>query len=71
MDLTIDTVDRESAAQSIEIVERKGLGHPDTLCDAIAGDWRIRSVSDAHPGISPEQCDRDRRRRSAEARWFS
>src|SRR3972149_7589402 len=24
------------AAQPVEIVERKGLGHPDTLCDALA-----------------------------------
>jgi S-adenosylmethionine synthetase len=24
------------AAQSIEIVERKGMGHPDTICDALA-----------------------------------
>ena len=23
-------------AQEIEIVERKGLGHPDTICDAVA-----------------------------------
>lgn len=23
-------------AQSLEIVERKGRGHPDTICDAIA-----------------------------------
>src|SRR3989344_4338834 len=25
-----------AAAQPVEIVERKGLGHPDTLCDALA-----------------------------------
>jgi len=24
------------AEQAIEIVERKGLGHPDTICDALA-----------------------------------
>jgi S-adenosylmethionine synthetase len=36
MDLTIDTVVPDSAARSVEVVERKGLGHPDTLCDAIA-----------------------------------
>jgi S-adenosylmethionine synthetase len=25
-----------AAAQPVEIIERKGLGHPDTLCDALA-----------------------------------
>ena len=24
------------AAQPVEIVERKGVGHPDTICDALA-----------------------------------
>ena len=24
------------ASQSVEVVERKGLGHPDTMCDALA-----------------------------------
>ena len=27
---------RQSRAQPVEIVERKGLGHPDTVCDALA-----------------------------------
>lgn len=36
MDLIIDTVEPDASRQSVEIVERKGLGHPDTLCDAIA-----------------------------------
>ena len=37
MELVIRT--RESGApgsQPVEIVERKGLGHPDTICDGIA-----------------------------------
>ena len=28
----------EPAARDVEIVERKGLGHPDTICDALAED---------------------------------
>lgn len=28
--------DRAAWAQPVEVVERKGLGHPDTLCDALA-----------------------------------
>ncbi len=35
MDLNLHT-EREPDAGEIEIVERKGRGHPDTLCDAIA-----------------------------------
>jgi S-adenosylmethionine synthetase len=26
----------EGAAEMVEVVERKGLGHPDTICDALA-----------------------------------
>ena len=36
MDVIVDTVDAGSAHREVEVVERKGLGHPDTLCDAIA-----------------------------------
>ncbi|MDR4487044.1 MAG: methionine adenosyltransferase [Nitrospirales bacterium] len=37
-------------AQSLEIVERKGLGHPDTMCDAIA-----EAISmELSPGLSPD-----------------
>lgn len=36
MDLVIDTIDAKRAARRVEVVERKGLGHPDTLCDAVA-----------------------------------
>ncbi|HEX9131641.1 MAG TPA: methionine adenosyltransferase [Ktedonobacteraceae bacterium] len=37
MDLVIRTVASTSPAfQEIEVVERKGLGHPDTICDAVA-----------------------------------
>lgn len=35
--LTITTLDSTShASQPVEIVERKGIGHPDTVCDALA-----------------------------------
>jgi len=27
-------------SQSVEIVERKGIGHPDTICDALAEELR-------------------------------
>jgi S-adenosylmethionine synthetase len=30
-----------SAAQEVEIVERKGLGHPDTICDALAEEFSV------------------------------
>lgn len=36
VDLIIDAIDARSARGDVEVVERKGLGHPDTLCDAIA-----------------------------------
>jgi S-adenosylmethionine synthetase len=37
MDLLIEPLQAPSpASQPIEVVERKGLGHPDTLCDALA-----------------------------------
>ena len=32
------------AAQPVEIVERKGLGHPDTLCDALAEEVSLREL---------------------------
>ncbi|HEY5604502.1 MAG TPA: methionine adenosyltransferase [Gammaproteobacteria bacterium] len=36
-ELSITTADRLSpAAGAVEIVERKGIGHPDTICDALA-----------------------------------
>jgi S-adenosylmethionine synthetase len=34
MDLVVESV--AARGRSVEVVERKGLGHPDTLCDAIA-----------------------------------
>ena len=43
MDLVIRT--RESGApgsQPVEVVERKGLGHPDTICDGIAEHISVR-----------------------------
>jgi S-adenosylmethionine synthetase len=37
MDLVIRTFESTSpASQEVEIVERKGFGHPDTICDAFA-----------------------------------
>ena len=37
MDLVIRTFESTSPAlQEVEVVERKGLGHPDTICDALA-----------------------------------
>ena len=36
MDLVIDSLESLPGDHDVEIVERKGLGHPDTLCDAIA-----------------------------------
>lgn len=42
MDLVLRTVESPSVPREVEIVERKGLGHPDTLCDAIAERVSIR-----------------------------
>src|SRR5215471_14957560 len=36
MDLTVRRDGQSPADAPVEIVERKGLGHPDTICDAIA-----------------------------------
>ena len=37
MDLVIRTFESTSpTSQEVEVVERKGLGHPDTICDAVA-----------------------------------
>ncbi len=36
MELHVRAIDGAPDASPVEIVERKGLGHPDTLCDAIA-----------------------------------
>ncbi len=43
MDLVIRTVESTSPAfQEVEVVERKGLGHPDTICDAVAEHLCVR-----------------------------
>lgn len=42
MDLVIQSFETLPGRQDIEIVERKGLGHPDTLCDAIAEEICLR-----------------------------
>ena len=34
--LTITALKSEHSVQPVEIVERKGIGHPDTMCDALA-----------------------------------
>src|SRR4051812_22792232 len=37
MDLTIQPRElRSPGQQALEVVERKGIGHPDTICDAVA-----------------------------------
>ncbi|MDH3521479.1 MAG: hypothetical protein OEM49_13570, partial [Myxococcales bacterium] len=37
MELVLSPIDAPAgAAAPVEVVERKGLGHPDTLCDALA-----------------------------------
>lgn len=49
------------AQETVEIVERKGLGHPDTICDAVmefvAGDRRReeRRCPRAEAGQAPPQ----------------
>ena len=36
MTLVVEALSQPSvAARRVELVERKGLGHPDTLCDAL------------------------------------
>ena len=43
MDLVVRAHDSLSpAAHEVEIVERKGLGHPDTICDAVAEHFCVR-----------------------------
>ena len=36
MKLSVRRTHRSPRAQDIEVVERKGLGHPDTICDAVS-----------------------------------
>ena len=36
MEIVVSPLERSPADSPIEIVERKGLGHPDTICDGIA-----------------------------------
>lgn len=42
MELIVRQLASTPGSQPVEIVERKGLGHPDTLCDAIAEQISIR-----------------------------
>jgi S-adenosylmethionine synthetase len=42
MQTTIGTLPGEGDALPFEVVERKGLGHPDTICDALAEQVSLR-----------------------------
>lgn len=42
MDLVINSLESLPDHQEVEVVERKGLGHPDTLCDAVAERISVR-----------------------------
>jgi S-adenosylmethionine synthetase len=42
VDLVIHPLESSPELQDVEIVERKGLGHPDTVCDAIAERISVR-----------------------------
>ena len=42
MDLVIRAHESPPGAQEVEVVERKGLGHPDTICDGIAEHVGVR-----------------------------
>ena len=42
MDLVVRVAATPPGAQEIEVVERKGLGHPDTICDALAEQICVR-----------------------------
>ena len=43
MDLVIGSLGHASPDEGkVEIVERKGLGHPDTICDALAEQFSVR-----------------------------
>lgn len=41
----------EIADNSVEIVERKGLGHPDTICDALAETLSRNLVANIEIGL--------------------
>ena len=40
MEIAIEPI-AEPAEPEVEIVERKGLGHPDSICDALAEQWSL------------------------------
>ena len=42
MDLVVRSLEAIAALREVEVVERKGLGHPDTICDAIAEHFSVR-----------------------------
>lgn len=42
MDLVVHPLESSPKCQEVEIVERKGLGHPDTICDAVAERISVR-----------------------------
>jgi S-adenosylmethionine synthetase len=49
MQLRLGAARRRGARPQVEVVERKGLGHPDSLCDALA-DELSRALSAVLPG---------------------
>ena len=44
--MNLSVTHRGAYAPPVEFVERKGLGHPDTICDALAEDLARRLASD-------------------------
>jgi S-adenosylmethionine synthetase len=40
----IEPLGRAIATRRLEVVERKGRGHPDTLCDALADSLSLASL---------------------------
>lgn len=41
MDLVVGPLERGRSEPDVEIVERKGIGHPDTICDAVAEELSV------------------------------
>lgn len=41
MDLVLRALPAETAADDVELVEHKGIGHPDTMCDAMAEELAV------------------------------
>ncbi len=59
--MSLNITQRERYAPPVEFVERKGLGHPDTICDHLAEDLARRLAADylAHTGfVQPFNVDK-------------